>query len=190
MLIVSLPAVVLVPLAAFWEYAYLSGFGLPETLFITIVLMGVALVWFLYQPAVQRPLSGASTLRGVLRAGSLPAAEAAYLEELARYKETVGIKGQMHSDIARAYAYGVIYLASYFVSLALSVWLYVPSGPLAAVLLLTGSVWIGIVCFWLFLRRLKQEAAEAKRLGYRLKELRSALAKPQPQKPFRKQERD
>ncbi len=176
-LLLMLPSLALLTVMGVWADALLGRLSTAETVVITLSLIGASFTWFLYEPAILRPLSGATILRGIIGAGSLTDSDRDYLTEVARYKESQGVGGQVPGDVATAYASSLIFAFLYLGGVSVSLEFYVSLGVLAPVLVTLGTIWIGILCFWFFVRKIRREAERAAALGFRLRELRAAAGR-------------
>ncbi len=150
-----------------------------------ILYVGLAMVfalgsWPFYSPAIVRPLSSVRVIRASIEARALPSAQREFLEEVARYKDTLGVRGQIPGDVRLSFLYAIIYYGAGATGFLVSVGLYGSLGPLAPGGFLLVDAAITTACFLLIIGRRRRELDRAEKLGFRLRALYRTSASSSP----------
>ena len=134
-----------------------------------------AVSWPAFSPAIREVMYSPSCYRATLQDEGLSPAQRAFVSEYARFKEEVGLGGQLPGAVRLGFSYAALYFGM-VVGSSLSVVEAFPSlGDWTALLWLVVVVSLSVSCWLFYLRRQKGLLRLAKDKGFQLTELRNQL---------------
>lgn len=170
-LLQALPFLVAVPFALFVGTAILQRVSIAEVVYPGLSFLLAASSWAFYRSVILETLNTPEVIRGMLEANRYSPAKRAYLIEVARYRETRDVAESAAKDSRWGQGCGWIYVGSCFASFIVPFALFPSLGASGSFLFIAADMSLAVACLSVHRRQLTEQALEAERRGFHLKEL-------------------